>query len=49
MALSSYSMQFTMEIEKEDFLPFLDFGIMKVDGKFVTKIYRRPAHTQQYI
>ena len=34
---------------KTDFLPFLDVGIMKVYGKFVTKMYWKPTHTQQYI
>ena len=38
-----------MEVEKEEFLPFLDVGILKKEGKLVTKIYRKPTHTQQYI
>ena len=41
--------QFTMEIEKENFLPFLDIGITKCGGKLLTKVYRKPTHTQQYI
>jgi len=41
--------QFTLEVEKEEFLPFLDVGILKKEGKLVTKIYRKPTHTQQYI
>ena len=41
--------QFTLEVEKEEFLPFLDVGILKKEGKLVTKIYRKPIHTQQYI
>ena len=44
-----YRVQFTLEVEKEGFLPFLDVGLMKVDGKVVTRIYRKPTHTQQYI
>jgi len=41
--------QFKMELEKEGFLPFLDVGISKSGGKLVTKVYRKPTHTQQYI
>ena len=44
-----YRVQFTLEVEKEGFLPFLDVGLMKADGKLVTRIYRKPTHTQQYI
>ena len=42
-------MQFTLEIEKDSYLPFLDVGIMKENGKLLTKVYRKPTHTQQYI
>ena len=41
--------QFKMELEKEGFLPFLDVGISKSGGKLITKVYRKPTHTQQYI
>ena len=41
--------QFTLEIEKDNFLPFLDVGIMKSEGKLITTVYRKPTHTQQYI
>ena len=41
--------QFQMELEKENFLPFLDVGITKCEGKLVTRVYRKPTHTQQYI
>ena len=44
-----YRVQFTLEVEKEGFLPFLDVGLMKADGKLVTRIYTKPTHTQQYI
>ena len=44
-----YRVQFTLEVEKEGFLPFLDVGLMKADGKLITRIYRKPTHTQQYI
>ena len=41
--------QFTLEIEKDNFLPFLDVGITKSEGKLITTVYRKPTHTQQYI
>ena len=44
-----YRVQFTLEVEKEAFLPFLDVGILKTEEKLVTKIYSKPTHTQQYI
>ena len=40
-----YRVQFTLEVEKEGFLPFLDVGISNLDGRLVTKIYRKPTHT----
>jgi len=33
------NVQFTLEIEKDNYLPFLDVGIMKVEGKLMTKVY----------
>jgi len=44
-----YRVQFTLEVEKEGFLPVLHVGLMKAGGKLVTRIYRKPTHTQQYI
>jgi hypothetical protein len=44
-----YRVQFTLEVEREGFLPFLDVGITSVDGRLKTKVYRKPTHTQQYI
>ena len=41
--------QFTLNIEKHNFLPFLDVGITKCGGKLITKVYRKPTHTQQYV
>ena len=41
--------QFTLEIEKENFLPFLDVGMTKCGGKLITKVNRKPTHTQQYV
>ena len=42
-------LQFTLEVEMDSYLPFLDVGIMKENGKLLTKVYRKPTHTQQYI
>ena len=44
-----YRVQFTLEVEREGFLPFLDVGITNVDGRLKTKVHRKPTHTQQYI
>ena len=41
--------QFKMGLEREGFVPFLDLGISKSGGKLITKRYRKPTHTQQYI
>ena len=40
-----HKVQFTLEVEKENFLPFLDVGVMKKDRKLLTKVYRNPTHT----
>ena len=39
--------QFKLDLEKEGFLPFLNVGITKSEGMFVTKVYRKPTHKQQ--
>ena len=39
-----HRVQFTLEVEKEAFLPFLDVGILKKEGRLVTTIYRKPTH-----
>ena len=44
-----YRVQFTLEVEKEGVLPFLDVGISNLDGRLLTTIYRKPTHTQQDI
>jgi hypothetical protein len=42
--------QFTMEIEEEDHLPFLDIDIYrKTDGSLGHKIYWKPTHTNLYL
>ena len=40
-----YRVQFTLEVEKEGFLPFLDVGISNLDEKQLIKIYRKPTHS----
>ena len=44
--------QFTLEIEKVNFLPFLDVGITKFEGKLITKlksIESQPTHNSTSI
>jgi hypothetical protein len=42
--------QFTMEIDKNDDLPFLDIDIYrKTDGSLGYKVYRKPTHTNLYL
>jgi hypothetical protein len=41
--------KFTMEVESEIGLPFLDMLIRRTDKGLSTKIYRKPTHTQLYI
>jgi hypothetical protein len=44
------NIQFTMEIEEEDHLPFLDIDIYrKMDGSLGHKVYRKPTHTNLYL
>ena len=42
--------QFTMEIEKDGHLPFLDIDIYrKTDGSLGHKVYSKPTHTNLYL
>jgi hypothetical protein len=41
--------QFTMELESNNQLPFLDLLISRNDCSLSTSIYRKPTHTQCYI
>jgi uncharacterized protein (UPF0335 family) len=41
--------QFTMELEKENQLPFLDLLIKRTEHGLITNIYPKPTHTQSYI
>jgi len=44
------TIQFTMEIEEEGHLPFLDIDIYrKTDGSLGHKVYRKPTHTNLYL
>ena len=45
------SIRFTVELESDGKLPFLDVLIQKeVDlGKFSTSVYRKPTHTDRYL
>ena len=41
--------KFTLNRKENDFIAFLDVGITKKEGRFITRVYRKPTHTQQYI
>lgn len=44
------NIKFTMEIEKDGCLPFLDILICrKADGSLAHKVYRKPTHTDLYL
>ena len=43
------NIQFTMEIEEKDRLPFLDIDIYKEDGSLGHKVYRKRTHTNLYL
>ena len=40
---------FTLEIEKEGQLPFLDVLIQRNHNTLETRVYRKPTHTNQYL
>ncbi|XP_046544265.1 uncharacterized protein LOC124254499 isoform X2 [Haliotis rubra] len=42
-------MQFTMELEEDNQLPFLDVLVQRDDKKLNTSVYRKPSHTDQYL
>lgn len=43
------TIQFTMELEKESQLPFLDVLVKKVAEHVESSVYRKPTHTDQYL
>ena len=44
-----FKIKFTLNHEKDNFIPFLDVGITKKANRLITNVYRKPTHTQQYI
>ena len=44
------TVRFTMEIEKDNTIPFLDTSVSRdSDGLLATSVYRKPTHTDQYL
>jgi hypothetical protein len=43
------SIKFTMEMEVNGHLPFLDVLVTKKEGSLTTTVYRKPTHTGTYI
>lgn len=41
--------QFTMEAESGGKLPFLDTSVRREGSKAITKVYRKPTHTDRFI
>ena len=42
--------RFTMEIEKDNTIPFLDTSVTRdSDGLLITRVYRKHTHTNQYL
>ena len=41
--------QFTVEYEKDDSIPFLDTLVCRNEGKLSVTVYRKPTHTDQYL
>jgi hypothetical protein len=39
------TIKFTMNVEANNILPFLDIFIMKWGAKLTTKVYQKPTHT----
>ena len=44
------AIRLTMEIEKDDTIPFFDTTVTRVsDSLLTTTVYRKPTHTDQYL
>ena len=44
------TIHFTMEIEKDNTIPFLDTSVSRdSNGLLTTTVYRKPTHTDQYL
>ncbi|XP_023713370.1 uncharacterized protein LOC111867609 [Cryptotermes secundus] len=43
------SIQFTMEIESESAIAFLDVVALRREATVATKVYRKPTHTYRYL
>lgn len=45
----SNHIEFTIEVEKNNQLPFLDILLTKKDGKLSSTVYRKKTHTERYL
>ena len=43
------SIKFTMEIEADNRIPFLDVMVYRKENQIITSIYRKPTHTDRYL
>lgn len=43
------SIKFTIELEANNQLPFLDILVKKADNTYETSVYRKPTHTNRYL
>jgi hypothetical protein len=43
------SIQFTMEIEDNTTIPFLDVMVTKTEATWSTRVYRKPTHSGHYL